>query len=290
MHDISGRRCAHLTKSLHQIGIEVSKVPTFNGLFDIQEFLQDYEAQIPLSQQLKKLDVALRSTLARWWTMHKTNITNSETCHRLLAVRFGNDVEGINYRYDGQTDPMIDMEACVKAWQHRDVDEWVHLFVHTLDTIPKNQYTETELRKGIKTWSLMRDGFQLTFGFESEYLEIDDALEVIKIKLFDDCPLPIFNQSDWAAQIENAVECYNFVADEEEEDPHNANILALEGSQDFQGLKLELPEITEKVKIKKINIGTKEYPKFASIGDYWDDETCWVKLITQYLIVKLGVL
>ena len=45
------------------------------------------------------------------------------------------------------------------------------------------------------------------------------------------------------------------------------------GSHDVQGPKLEIPEITEKVKIKKINIGTKEDPKFASIGDYWDDET-----------------
>ena len=50
MHEISGRQCAHLMKSLRWIGTEVSKVPTFDGLFDIQEFLQYYEAQIPLSQ------------------------------------------------------------------------------------------------------------------------------------------------------------------------------------------------------------------------------------------------
>lgn len=36
---------------------------------------------------------------------------------------------------------------------------------------------------------------------------------------------------------------------------------------------LEILEITENVKIKKINIGTEADPKFASIGDYWDDET-----------------
>jgi hypothetical protein len=83
----------------------------------------------------------------------------------------------------------------------------------------------------------------MTFGFESEYPEIDDALEVIRMKLFDDYPLPIFNQLDWVAQMENAVECYNFVADEEE-DPHNVNIQESEGSRDVQGLELELPEIT----------------------------------------------
>ena len=36
---------------------------------------------------------------------------------------------------------------------------------------------------------------------------------------------------------------------------------------------LEIIEITEKVKIKKVNIGIEANPKMASIGDYWDDET-----------------
>ena len=93
------------------------------------------------------------------------------------------------------------------------------------------------------------------------------------MKLFDNCPLPIFNHLDWAVQIENAVECYNFVADEEEEDPRNVNIPDSEGSCDVQGPKWELPEIIEKIKIKKTNIGTEADPKFSSIGDYWNDET-----------------
>ena len=27
------------------------------------------------------------------------------------------------------------------------------------------------------------------------------------------------------------------------------------------------------LKIRKVNIGTEENPKFASVGDYWDEET-----------------
>ena len=64
---------------------------------------------------------------------------------------------------------MAHMESCVQAWQHRNADEWVHLFIHTLDTTPKNWYTETKLRRGTKSWSLLIDGLLLTFGFESEY-------------------------------------------------------------------------------------------------------------------------
>ena len=66
------------------------------------------------------------------------------------------------------------------------------------------------------------------------------------------------------------MECYNFAANEEE-DPRNINILESKGSRNVQVPVLELLEITEKVKIKKINIGIEADPKFTSIGDYWDD-------------------
>lgn len=217
--------------------------------------------------------MALRNTTARWWTTHKKNIATWETYHRLLAVRFGDDAGGMDYRYEGQTDPRKHMEAFVQAWQHRNFDEWVHLYIHTLDTTPKNWYTETKLRRGTESWSLLTKGFQLTFGFEFEYPEIEDALGVIRMKLVDDCPLPIINQLDWVAQMENVMECYNFTIDEEEEDPRNVNIPESEGSHDVQGPTLEIPTIKKKVKIKKVNIGTKANHKFASIGDYWDDGT-----------------
>ena len=149
---------------------------------------------------------------------------------------------------------------------------WQHLFVHTFDTTPKSWYAETKLCKGTESWSLLTEGFQLTFGFHSECPEIEDALEVIRMNLFDDCPSPIVNQLDWETQMESVMECYNF-ATEEDKDPRNVNILELEGSHDVQGPALEIPEITEKVKIKKVKIGIEADPKDASIRDYWDDET-----------------
>ena len=92
------------------------------------------------------------------------------------------------------------------------------------------------------------------------------------MNLFDECPSLIVNQLDWEQQMESEIECYNFAA-EEDEDPCNVNILESEGSREVQGIMLEIIEITEKVKIKKVNIGIEANPKMASIGDYWDDET-----------------
>ena len=51
----------------------------------------------------------------------------------------------MNHKYDGQDDPRIHVEACIEAWKQRSVDEWVHLFVHTLGTTPKDWYTKIEL-------------------------------------------------------------------------------------------------------------------------------------------------
>ena len=102
------------------------------------------------------------------------------------------------------------------------------------------------------------DRFLLTFTFESEYPSIDQALDVIKTKIFDDCTLSVPAQPDWAIQLEHVLECYNFAAepDDEDENPCSVNIPELEGTRGVEGPKLEIPAITEPIKIKKINIGT----------------------------------
>ena len=96
-------------------------------------------------------------------------------------------------------------------------------------------------------------------------------------------PLPICTQPDWTAQTENARECYNFTIDKDD-DPRNINIPEPEGSCAVTGPILECPEITEKLRIKKVNIGIEETLKIASIGNYWDDKTIGqvVDLLQEY--------
>ena len=104
-----------------------------------------------------------------------------------------------------------------------------------------------------------------------EYPSVDDSLELLRIRIADD-PLPISIQTDCTSQIANAKECYNFSI-EEDDDPQNINILESKGSRTIVGPTLDCPEITEKLKIKKVNIGIEEMSKIASIGNYWDDRT-----------------
>ena len=95
---------------------------------------------------------------------------------------------------------------CEHNWSEILEDEWVHLFIHTLDTVPRNWYTETELCRGTITWPVMIDNFELTFTFESEYPSIDQALDVIKTKIFEDCTLSVHTQPEWAIQLEDALD------------------------------------------------------------------------------------
>ena len=104
------------------------------------------------------------------------------------------------------------------------------------------------------------------------------------MKIFEDGPLALDNQLDLAAQLESVLECYKLAEEEEDDEPHNTNIPESKGSCEVQGPKLQLPEITNKLKTKKVNIGTEAESKLASIGDYWDEEAMGhiVDLLQQY--------
>ena len=93
------------------------------------------------------------------------------------------------------------------------------------------------MRKGTTTWPLMTDSFLLTFAFESEYPNVDQALYVIKIKIFEDCTPSVQTQPEWAVQLKEALECYKFKKEpeDEDEDPHSTNIPESKGTRDVEG-------------------------------------------------------
>ena len=130
---------------------------------------------------------------------------------------------------------------------------------------------ETELCHGTVNWYTLTDNLYMTFEYQSEHPLVDDALELVHMKIAED-PLPIGTQLDWIVRVENARECYNFTIDEDE-NPRNINIPESEGTRIVAGPPLECLEITTKLKIKKVNIGSEVNLKLASIGDYWDDKT-----------------
>ena len=64
---------------------------------------------------------------------------------------------------------------------------------------------------------------------------------------------------------------YNLVGDLDD-DLTNINILELEGTREVEGSGISSDQFFKPLKIKKVNIGSLENPKFSYIGYYWDDE------------------
>jgi hypothetical protein len=74
--------------------------------------------------------------------------------------------------------------------------------------------------------------------------------------------------------------CYHINA-EEDDDPRKVNIVETKGHINLEGPRVELPLIGQPIKIKKVNIGTKEMPKLTNVRDYWDVST--IDNITELL-------
>ena len=73
---------------------------------------------------------------------------------------------------------------------------------------------------------------------------------------------------------------YNIAWDPDDA-PTNINILESKGTRKVEGSGISSDHFLKPLKIKKVNIGPSDNPKFANIGYYWDEET--VAKITDLL-------
>jgi hypothetical protein len=91
------------------------------------------------------LDVFSKVTPSRWWVPHKEGMEDGSQCRILMQVRFGTEVEYIAQKYTGVSNPIVHVEQCRNIWRSISNKEWMHKFIHTQDTIPKNWYMELEM-------------------------------------------------------------------------------------------------------------------------------------------------
>lgn len=154
-------------------------------LYDVNNFFRYYERWVPECQRLLALDQSLRVTPTRWWGTYKKNIRDWKKCRRFMWVRFGQLETELIDKYDGQNDPKDHIQLFIATWGEILRGEWVHGFIHRLETIPQNWYLETKLQHGTACWAEMVHGFIITFIFEDDYPNIDAALNIVKKKIFE---------------------------------------------------------------------------------------------------------
>jgi len=114
----------------------------FDGEGSVESFFMRFEGLVVEPQRLLALDISLRVTPARWWTVHKVSINKWGQCKRLMTVNFGTIAENIIEHYNGLTDPREHILTYGYIWNEVPRDVWTQMFVHTLDTIPRNWYIQ----------------------------------------------------------------------------------------------------------------------------------------------------
>jgi hypothetical protein len=63
-------------------------------------------------------------------------------------------------------------------------EEWPHHFIHTLEGISTNWYTNQELHKGTASCTILQQNFTFTFSFENENPNINATLNKIRGLIF----------------------------------------------------------------------------------------------------------
>jgi len=101
------------------------------------------------------LDVALKATIARWWATHKDHIKEWSQLRTLITAQFSSTVMFEGIKYAGETSPGDCVDLCIEVWQNIPQEEWVHMFVSTIDIVSKNWYIKLELRRGTEVWGDM---------------------------------------------------------------------------------------------------------------------------------------
>ena len=74
---------------MQSISTKVHKLPYYDGLDDVNIFLDHFERDVLKEHRFQALDLDLRATLSRCWGTHKDNIADGKEYHRLMRLIFG---------------------------------------------------------------------------------------------------------------------------------------------------------------------------------------------------------
>jgi len=80
---------------------EVRNLPIYDGLNEVDIFLDAFEREVPKKQLFQALDWALRAMPARWWGTHKGSFDEWRKCRRMMRVCFGKLKMQMSDKYDG---------------------------------------------------------------------------------------------------------------------------------------------------------------------------------------------
>ena len=123
-------------------------------------------------------------------------------------------------------------------------------------------------------WEELIFFFAQTFSFTDTNLDVKNTLHIIRDVVLKVVPVAYPVNPHAHCHLQSMMECYNVSGEPQDDDElWNINIPEIEGSRDVAMPDVPTGPMSHSLKIRKVNIGTKENPKFSSVWDYWDEET-----------------
>jgi hypothetical protein len=108
--------------------------------------------------------------------------------------------------------------------------------------MPINWYLQAELCLITTDWYGMTQNFVVMFLFEIQHPTLDQELQIIRWKVFEEEPNLHFTQEgdEFTAPLHQLQDIYNINVDEDD-DPRDVKLLETEGKRDIEGSGIELP-------------------------------------------------
>ena len=98
--------------------------------------------------------------------------------------------------------------------------------------------------------------FAHMFEFVDDHPLIDEALQVIKTRIFGDILVSMKNFNQRNETVQDWTECYNVAGEPDDDDPQDINIPKSEGTHVVQGFGISSNQFLNPLKVKKVNIGS----------------------------------
>ena len=138
----------------------------------------------------------------------------------------------------------------------------------------RSWYVAVELHRTITTWEELSIFFVQTFSFQYANPEVHNALQIICDVVLKVIPVTYLVDPHVHYSMQSMMTCYNLSREPEDDDEvHNVIIPYLEGSHDVAAPDIPMDSMSQPLKIRRVNIGSEEHPKFSNIGVYWEEKT-----------------
>jgi len=104
-----------MTNSLRCVSTEVRNLLHYDGLTNVELFLDEFEREVLEEHQFQALELALHATPSYWWGTHKERFARWREYKRMMKLRFRYDNTIMIEKYSGKDDPRDHLVRWTKA-------------------------------------------------------------------------------------------------------------------------------------------------------------------------------